>query len=85
MPYFSLALYLSNPVTSSPPKEDSWTLKMVVAFGANKHFWREHHGTKLNDIGLIPPPHKAMDAESRIRLALPDLQQGHSKTKKKSF
>ena len=69
-----------------PVKEkDSWILKMVKAFGANKQFWDKHHGTKLNAIGLTPPPHKAMDAESGVKLAfLPDLQQCHAKSKKTS-
>ena len=69
-----------------PVKEkNSWIPKMVLAFGANKQFWHKHHGTKLNAIGLTPPPHKAMDAESGVKLAfLPDLQQCHAKAEEKS-
>ena len=53
---------------------------MEKAFGKNKRFWGKHHGTKLNAIGLTQSPHKAMDAESGIKLAfLPDLQQCHAK------
>ena len=69
-----------------PVKEkDSWIPKMVLAFGANKQFWGKRHSTKLNAIGLTQSPHKAMDAESGVKLAfLPDLQQSDAKAEKKS-
>ena len=69
-----------------PVKEkDSWIPKMVLAFGANKQFWGKRHSTKLNAIGLTQSPHKAMDAESGVKLAfLPDLQQSDAKAEKRS-
>ena len=66
-------------------EKDSWIPKMEKAFGKSKLFWGKHHGTKLNAIGLTQSPHKAMDAESWIKLAfLPDLQQCHAKVQAKS-
>ena len=66
-------------------KKDSWIPKMVLAFGASKQFWGKRHSTKLNAIGLTQSPHKAMDAESGVKLAfLPDLQQCHAKVQEKS-
>ena len=58
---------------------------MVLALGAKKkQFWRKHHGTKLNASGPTQSPHKAMDAEPKIKLIfLPDLQQCHAKAKEK--
>ena len=69
-----------------PVKEkDSWIPKMVLAFGASKQFWGKRHSTKLNAIGLTQSPHKAMDAESGVKLAfLPDLRQCHAKVQEKS-
>ena len=78
---------LRSPSLSPYPvkEKDSWIPKMVLPFGRNKLVWREHHGTKLNAIGLTQSPYKAMDAESGVKLAfLPDRQQSDATAEEKS-
>ena len=69
-----------------PVKEkDKWIPKMISAFGGNENFWKKHHGTTLNASGLTAELHKAMDADSGMKIAfLPDLQKSHAKMKKTS-
>ena len=69
-----------------PVKEkDKWIPKMILAFGGDARFWKKHHGTAVNASGLTGELHKAMDADSGMKLAfLPDLQKSHAKAKDKS-
>ena len=69
-----------------PVKEkDKWIPKMISAVGGDALFWNKHHDTAVNASGLTGGLHKAMDADSGMKLAfLPDLQKSHAKMKKTS-